>query len=136
MSKFQIQKKGQHKRLAAYKPILMLIFALVIVFGAAGFSEAIPTIEITAVEQGKSVTFITKNYPANQLFTVTMGKFGTKGVGGAVAGSFNSGAGGSMAVSMPIPAELSSLSRIAIRAQGNQLFPYYRYNWFFNTTAQ
>jgi hypothetical protein len=134
MSIFQVQKIWRGNRLAAYRPIFMTVLALVIVFGAAGFSEPIPTIEITAVEQGKSVTFVTKNYPANQVFTVTMGQFGTKGVGGAVAGSFNSGAGGSMTVSMPIPAGLSGLDRITVRAQSNQLFPYYSYNWFYNQT--
>lgn len=135
MLNFQIQKIWRGKGLAAYKPVFLMLLALMIVFGAAGFSEPIPTIEITAVEQGKSVTFVTKNYPANQVFSVTMGKFGTKGIGGAVAGSFNSGAGGSMSVSMPIPAGLSGLDRIAVRAQTNQLFPYYSYNWFFNHTA-
>lgn len=88
------------------------------------------------MEQGKSVTFVTKNYPTNKVFTVTMGAFGTKGVGGTVAGSFNSGAGGSIKVSMPIPTGLSGLDRIAVRTQTNQLVPYYSYNWFFNTTTR
>ena len=65
-----------------------------------------------------------------------MGKFGTKGVGGAVAGSFNSDAGGSMAVSMPIPTKLVGVDRLAVRAQTAHEYPYYSYNWFFNTTTQ
>jgi len=131
----QIQKIRPGYQLFAYKPVFMMLVALVIVFGAAGFSEPIPTIRVTAVEAGKSVTFVTENYPANQVFTVTMGTFGSKGIGGEVAGSFNSGAGGSMSFSMPIPAELGYLDRIAVRAQTNHLFPYYSYNWFFNQTV-
>lgn len=135
MSRPELQKTGRRNQAATSRPIKWLILALMIVFGTTAFSDPIPTIEITAVEQGKSVTFVTKNYPANQEFTVTMGAFGTKGVGGAVAGTFNSGAGGSVEVSMPIPVGLSNSDRIAIRAQTGHLFPYYSYNWFFNQTT-
>lgn len=131
----QKQTFRKTKQLADYRPIFIMLLALVIVLGATGFSEPIPTLEITAVDPGKSVTMVTENYPANQVFTVTMGAFGSKGIGGAFAGTFNSGAGGSMTVSMPIPAGLNNLDRIAVRAQTNHLFPYYSYNWFFNQRA-
>ena len=102
---------------------------------SAGYSGT-PTIAITSVQRDKSVTFLTHNYPANQQFTVTMGAFGSKGVGGIVAGSFNSGAGGTMSVTMPIPAKLVGADRLAVRAQTALEYPYYSYNWFFNTTTQ
>jgi hypothetical protein len=135
MLKQQIQKNRLGNQLVAYRPIFMMLVALVVMLGIVGFSEPIPTIRVTAVEPGKSITFVTENYPANQVFTVTMGAFGSKGIGGSVAGSFNSGAGGAMSFSMPIPAEVSNLDRIAIRAQTSHLYPYYSYAWFFNQTA-
>ena len=104
MLKQQIQKNRLGNQLVAYRPIFMMLVALVVMLGIVGFSEPIPTIRVTAVEPGKSITFVTENYPANQVFTVTMGAFGSKGIGGSVAGSFNSGAGGAMSFSMPIPA--------------------------------
>lgn len=102
---------------------------------SAGYS-GIPTIAITAVQRDKSVTFLTHNYPANQQFMVTMGPMYSKGVGGFIAGNFNSGAGGSMSVTMPIPVQLAGADRLAIRAKTSQEYPHYSYNWFFNTTTQ
>lgn len=135
MLKQQIQNIRPGHQLAAYKPVFMMLVVLTAVFGIVGFSEPIPTIKITAVEPGKRITFVTENYPANQVFTVTMGVFGSKGIGGSIAGSFNSGTGGTMSFSMPIPTELSRLDRIAVRAQTSHLYPYYSYAWFFNQTA-
>jgi hypothetical protein len=95
----------------------------------------IPTFRITSVEAGNSVTIETSNFPANQTFTVTMGKMFTRGIGGTVVGTLESGEGGTLTATYAIPAALQGDSRIAIRAQTSHSNPYYAYNWFWNTTA-
>jgi hypothetical protein len=72
---------------------------------------------ITNVRPNETVTFQTNNYPRLQTFTVTMGPMGTKGINGIVVGQFNSGHGGSFAVSMQIPAQLAGSREISIRTQ-------------------
>lgn len=119
----------------ASRNLAFILLSLLILFTAAGFAEPIPTIEIIAVEAGKSVTIRTHNFPANQTFTVTVGKMGTKGVGGVVAGTFNSGVGGTANFTFPIPAAVQGYDKIAIRAETAHLFPYYSYNWFHNSNA-
>jgi hypothetical protein len=101
---------------------------------ATGYT-GIPTIWITGVVADTSVTFQTQNYPANQTFTVTEGPMGSRGINGIVVGQFNSGAGGSLSVTMPIASALAGSSQIAIRAQTSHANPYYSYNWFYNSTA-
>jgi hypothetical protein len=98
-------------------------------------SSAIPTIAITKVVKDVEVTFQTTNYPANQTFAVYMGPAGSQGIGGTWVGQFSSGQGGSFSVTVPIPAALHATSQISIRAQTNHLYPYFSYNWFYNTTT-
>lgn len=98
--------------------------------GYSGF----PTISIESVVQDQSVTIMTHNVPPNDTYTVTMGKYGTLGIGGVVVGSTNSGTGGSFEVTYNIPSEMTGLSRIAIRLQSTTT-SYFAYNWFFNNTA-
>lgn len=95
----------------------------------------IPTFQVCSVVQNQSVTIKTNNFPANQTFTVTMGPFGTQGIGGYVVGTMNSGVGGAMTATFIIPAQLAGSSLISIRAQTGQSYPYYAYNWFWNNTA-
>lgn len=90
----------------------------------------VPTLTIVSVKAGESVTVRTSNFPANQLFTVRMGKFGTQGVNGIVVDSTNSGAGGSFDVTYKIPAELKGEEKIAIRMESSG--GYFSYNWFDN----
>jgi hypothetical protein len=93
----------------------------------------IPTIWIVSVVRDSSVTIRTNNFPANTDFQVLMGPMGTHGFGYYVS-TFNSGAGGSMTLTFPIPAQLYGSYRISIRTQ-NQWSGYYSYNWFYNNTA-
>ena len=95
----------------------------------------VPTFTVCSVAQNSSVTIKTTNFPPNQTFTVTMGAFGTQGIGGVVVGTINSGAGGALTATFGIPAQFAGWNRIAIRAQTGQAYPYFAYNWFFNTTA-
>lgn len=102
--------------------------------GDAGYM-GIPTIHIVSVVRDQSVTFETKNYPADKEFTVTMGPFGTRGIRGIEVGTFNSGDGSSSQQTFNIPAELQGMYRIAIRAQTSDRHPFFSYNWFYNNTA-
>lgn len=95
----------------------------------------IPTFKICTVDRNNTVTIATNNFPPNQTFTVRMGAFGTAGIGGVVAGSFESGEGGSLNVTMDIPAALQGHHRIAIRAHTHHAYPYFAYNWFYNNDA-
>lgn len=92
----------------------------------------IPTIQICSVVRDQQIVFQTANYPANMNFTVTMGPMFTQGLGGAISGTFNSGAGGTLRQTMPIPNEVKGLDQISLRVQGS---PQYSYNWFWNTTT-
>lgn len=100
----------------------------------AGYT-GVPTIHMCTVERDKSVMFRTTNFPANQTFTVRMGSMWTAGIGGTVAGTFDSGAGGSFEKTVNIPADLAGSYQIAIRMDTAQASPYYTYNWFYNNTA-
>jgi hypothetical protein len=93
-----------------------------------------PTFSITAVVKNDTVTIKGTNFPANDKFTVTMGAYGTKGIGGTVVGTTDSGSGGTITVTYDIPASLANSSRIAIRLQ-SPTSGYYAYNWFYNNNA-
>jgi LysM repeat protein len=94
----------------------------------------IPTIWIASVVRNSTVTFQTYNYPAGLDFQVLMGPMGTAGINGYYVGTFNSGSGGSMSVTMPVPPQLYNHYQISIRTQ-NLWSGYYSYNWFYNNTA-
>ncbi|WP_420629409.1 hypothetical protein [Candidatus Leptofilum sp.] len=112
----------------------LLLLALFFTAGTvSSHPHPIPTISISSVQRGDSVTFQTHNYPAGQTFTVRMGKMGTRGVGGTVVGTLESGAGGSMTASFDIPEGLKDDHQIAIRLDSN--LGYYSFNWFYNNTA-
>ena len=93
----------------------------------------IPTFSIISVVQDDQVTIKTNNFPEDMDFTVTMGTYGTAGVGGIVVDTTNSGAGGTMELTYDIPASLYGNSRIAIRLDSG--IGYYAYNWFYNNTT-
>ncbi|MCP4428132.1 MAG: hypothetical protein GY803_26900 [Chloroflexi bacterium] len=103
--------------------------------GTAASHTGIPTIHMCSVERDKSVMFRANNFPPNQAFTVRMGAMWTVGIGGVVAGSFNSGDGDSFEQTVNIPASLAGSYRISIRAETTHADPYYAYNWFYNNTA-
>ncbi len=63
---------------------------------------------------------------------VLMGKIGTRGVGGILVTTINSGAGGSFEKTFDIPEELHGDYQIAIRLQtADNVF--YSYDWFNNS---
>lgn len=97
--------------------------------------SGIPTFRITGVTRDQNVTIETNNFPRGQVFTVTMGAFGTQGIGGIVVGTLDSGNGGTLTATFNIPAQLAGSNRIAIRAQTSHANPFFAYNWFFNNTT-
>jgi hypothetical protein len=98
-------------------------------------STKIPTFTISSVVRNKSVTIVTKDFPANDNFDVLMNVYGTQGKNGILVDTIASGEGGSLTATFTIPAELKGLSKISIRLQSNKGTGYYSYNWFYNNTT-
>jgi LysM repeat protein len=96
-------------------------------------TSQIPTIEILSVVRNKRVTIQTENFPAHRTFNVTMGKYGTKGIGGIVVDSTDAGSGGSFKATYQIPYALRDQDKIAIRLQSAS--GHYSYNWFYNNST-
>ena len=97
--------------------------------------SGIPTFKITAVDEGKTVTLETNNFPANMTFAVTMGKMYSRGIGGINVGEIKSGEGGTLTRTFNIPEALKDDDRIAIRAQSAHANPFYAFNWFHNNST-
>ncbi len=93
-----------------------------------------PTFSIVAVVKDSKVTVKTYNLPKDTDFKVSMGVFGTLGLGGTVVATTASGAGGSQEFTYDIPSGLKGLDRIAIRMDSTSS-PYYAFNWFWNNDA-
>jgi LysM repeat protein len=100
--------------------------------GTSSGNYGYPYFFIQAVSRNNTVSITGYNYPTNTKFDVYMGPIGTKGVGGYYVTSFNSGSGGKIAKTFPIPPELYGSAKIAIRTQDG---PFYAYNWFWNNNA-
>jgi len=62
-----------------------------------------------------------------------MGKYGTKGIGGTLVATTDSGDGGTLTLSYDVPKSLKGLDRIAIRLEATS-GGYYAFNWFWNNT--
>lgn len=90
-----------------------------------------PTFSIVSVAPNGSVTIQGNNFPKNDTFNVTLGRMGTRGVGGYSAGTYNSGAGGTFTATISIPAGVQGLKQIAIRLE-SPTSGYFAYNWFWN----
>ncbi len=117
--------------------LMLLIPAGVVAAPAADWpahSYKIPTFYIESVVADDEVTIVTRNFPAGDKFTVTMGLMGTRGIKGIVVTSQNSGKGGSFKATYKIPAALKGEYRIAIRLE-SPTSGYFAYNWFYNNTA-
>lgn len=116
----------------------LVVLLLVLLLGAgtvSSSSQVIPTISVSSVKAGETVTIQTHNFPPNMTFNVTLGKMYTQGIGGISVGQIQSGSGGSLTATFTIPDALKNDARIAIRAQTGHAHPYYAYNWFHNNTA-
>jgi len=115
--------------------LLVLVVALVPQSTDVVQASTIPTFSIVSVVEDSKVTIKTFNFPKNIDFKVTMGKYGTKGVGGISVTTTNSGEGGSLELTYDIPADLKGLDRVAIRLEATS-GGYFAYNWFWNNTSE
>lgn len=93
----------------------------------------IPTFKITSVDTDNTVTISAVNFPANDTFKVTMGAYGTLGIGGVEVDTQNSGTG-TFSATYSIPNSLKGDARIAIRLESPTSY-YYSYNWFWNNST-
>jgi hypothetical protein len=94
----------------------------------------IPTFFIQSVVRDASVNIKTANFPANDSFNVLMNYMGTRGVGGILVDTINTGAGGTLSMSFNIPVALQGQRQIAIRLE-SPTSGYFAYNWFWNNTT-
>jgi hypothetical protein len=92
-----------------------------------------PYFYISKVVKDSSVTIDGHNFPPSQTFTVTMGSYGSYGIGGIVIGTTGSDGGGNLIATYSVPAALAGNSLIAIRMESTE--GYYAYNWFYNKTT-
>ena len=93
-----------------------------------------PTFSITSVVTDSTVTITTYNFTANDSYKVYMGAMGTRGVGGILVKTIDTGSGGSFTATFDIPSELHGLYQIAIRLE-SPYSGFYAYNWFNNNAS-
>lgn len=98
----------------------------------AVFAASYPSLAITEVKSGESVTVHGSNFPKNVDFTARMDVMGNYAIGGTVVGTFNSGSG-SFDIKFNIPSSLKDHQYIALRVDGTG--GWYSYNWFTNKTS-
>ncbi len=128
------------KRMLMTVATLIILMTLVVPVSAAsqhqyGYyqSYGYPYFYIEAVTKDQSVTIRAYNFPANDSYTVTMGYYGTQGIGGIVVGTTITSSESSFVATYNIPAALAGQYKIAIRLQ-SPTTGYYAYNWFYNNT--
>ena len=94
-------------------------------------SGTYPVTSIEAVVQGTTVTVTGTNFTLNDSYTVRMGAMGTKGEGGYVVATYNTGDSRTFTAQFTIPESLKDAAQIAIRFESINT-PYYAYDWFNN----
>lgn len=103
--------------------------------GAVSIYYGIPTFTVCTVTRDGDVTILTKNFPTNQTFAVTMGPMYTQGIGGIQVTPLESKEDSSARYTFNIPDGMKGAARISIRAQTAHAYPFYAYNWFYNNTT-
>jgi LysM repeat protein len=76
---------------------------------------------VASMKSDQWVKIKTSNLPANVTFNVYMGKSGSKGVDGYLAGTLRDEDGGTIRATYDIPSELHGKSKIDIRLENKQL---------------
>ena len=100
---------------------------------APGYT-GVPSFAIASVLVDSTVTITTTNFPAHYDFTVSVGDYGTLGIGGTVVATTNSGSGGVFNATYDIPDALKGKTRLAIRMDSTS-GGFFAYNWFWNNTS-
>ena len=124
--------KTKFSRFSRFLTALVAAAMLVAFIPQAVFAASVPTLSITSVKAGESVTVHGDNFPKNTEFTVRMDKMGNLALNGTVVGTVNSGSG-SFDATFNIPSALKTESLIAIRMDSTS--GWYSYNWFSNKSA-
>jgi hypothetical protein len=93
-----------------------------------------PYIFIKSVVPNQLVSIQGYNFQADDMLVVTMGPFGSYGIGGIVVAETSTGSGGSFDATYDIPDELKGMGQIAIRFQSPSS-GFYAYNWFYNDST-
>lgn len=125
-----IKSIAHHRSLSV---LIMLVLLAAFIPVQTAQAAVVPTFSIVSFVSDTSVTIQTSNFPADQIFTVRMGAYGTLAIGGVEVATTNSGAGGAFQATYNIPDSLKGLDRIAIRMDSPA--GYYAYNWFQNKGA-
>ncbi|HSB01246.1 MAG TPA: hypothetical protein VLE49_11385 [Anaerolineales bacterium] len=94
-----------------------------------------PTIFIVSVDRDDSVTIKARNLPPDYEFRVRMGRMGTRGIGGTIVDTFDTGDGGTQTFTFDIPSRFHGDRQIAIRIEATSGTRYFAFNWFFNNTS-
>ncbi|MEM8856856.1 MAG: hypothetical protein AAGD96_00960 [Chloroflexota bacterium] len=131
MNIFRLNRSKLSRYLLLSGLIIGLVFA-VSVFRASAQSGN-PYITIDAVVRNQTVTVSGFQFPPNQTFTVRMGAYGTRGVGGAESATQVNSGNGSFQTDIAIPAGVQDLGVIAIRLDNSS--SYFAFNWFFNNST-
>lgn len=100
--------------------------------GTSGYIGGTPYTSILNVVANSELTLKTYNFPADKEFIVTMGKIGTRGIGGTVVAIQDSGVGGSFVATYAIPPALAGEGMISVRLQSTSS-GHYAYDWFYNS---
>ncbi|MEJ2758077.1 MAG: hypothetical protein P8046_06285 [Anaerolineales bacterium] len=90
-----------------------------------------PLTEIESVSAGESVTVKVTNATKNDAYTVRMGAWGTRGLGGIVVDTYYTDDTGTFTATFTIPENLKSAQKIAIRFESVNA-AYYAFDWFVN----
>ena len=90
-----------------------------------------PLTSITGVVKGTTVTVSGSNFTLNDSYTVRMGPMGTRGEGGYVVATYNTGGSRTFTATFTIPESLKDAAQIAIRFESVNT-PYYAFDWFNN----
>ncbi len=132
------------KRTMIFSLTLMLLVGMVMPVSAAGTPTytqpsaqsplVTPAFTIVDVLPRQSVTIMTAILARNDTITVTMGNYGTGGVGGTVVGTITSGAGGQVTATYNIPAALQDAYQIDLRLQSSAS-GLFSTNWFYNNSG-
>ncbi len=110
-------------------PVIMVLMLIGVSFSST-LASGYPSLSITAVDPGKSVTISGTNFPTGQTFTVRMGRYGIYALDGVVAGTVDTAEKTTFTATFTIPADLAGAESIAIRVDSKE--GYYAFNWFYN----
>lgn len=90
-----------------------------------------PQTQIVSVAPGESVTVSGTNFTKNDAYTVRMGVFGSRGIGGVIVDTYSTDETGKFTAAFTIPDSLASATKVAIRFESVNS-PYYAFDWFNN----